>query len=129
MENTKNIERTTNFKRGQIYIATLGTDTVGSEQSGRRPVLVIQNDIGNKYSTTMVVAMISTKIPKKNQPTHVHLKKDEIEGLSKDCIVMLEQVKTISKERIEVPIPVATLNRDEMKTVNKAILLSLGMSV
>lgn len=128
-ESTKNLETQGNFKRGQIYIASLGRDIVGSEQAGKRPVLVIQNDIGNKYSPTVIVAMISTKIPRKSQRTHVLLKKADYAGLDKDCVVMLEQIKTISKQRIEVPVPIATLDKEGLNRVDKAILLSLGMSL
>lgn len=129
MENTKYIERQENFKRGQIYIASLGREAVGSEQAGKRPVLVIQNDIGNKYSTTMVVATLSTKIPRNPQRTHVLLKREECKGLDRDCVVMLEQIKTISKERIEIASPVATVDRKTMEKINKAILLSLGITL
>lgn len=125
----KNIETTGNFKRGQIYIASLGRDAVGSEQCGKRPVLIIQNDIGNKYSPTMVVAMLSTKMPRKHQRTHVHLKKDECIGLDKDCVVMTEQLKTISKERIEIKSPIATISSADMKAVENAILLSIGITM
>lgn len=126
--NTENIERQDNFKRGQIYIASLGRDIVGSEQAGKRPVLIIQNDIGNKYSTTMIVAMISTKIPRKKQRTHVFLSKDEYEGLDKDCVIMTEQIKTISKERIEITIPIDTLKCEDIKRLDATLLLSMGIT-
>lgn len=124
----KNIERQDNFRRGQIYIASLGREVIGSEQAGKRPVLIIQNDIGNKYSSTMVVAMISTKIPRKKQRTHVLLKKDDYEGLDKDCVIMTEQIKTISKERIQIPIPIDTLKREDIKRLDATLLLSIGIT-
>ena len=129
MGNTMNKGKTHIFRRGQIYIASLGRDTVGSEQGGKRPVLVVQNDIGNKYSTTMVVAPLSSKIPKKVQSTHVLLNKEDYEGLDKDCVVMTEQLKTISKDRIEVHAPITTLDREGMNKVNSALLMSLGISI
>ena len=126
----KNIDTNNgNFKRGQIYIASLGRDAVGSEQAGKRPVLIIQNDIGNKYSPTMIVAMLSTKMPRKSQRTHVHLKKDECIGLDKDCVVMTEQIRTISKDRIEIKSAIATVSSEDMKAVEKAMLISLGMAM
>ena len=129
MSDMQIVERRNNFKRGEIYIATLGRDVLGSEQAGKRPVLIIQNDVGNKYSPTLVVVMLSTKMPKKCLCTHVYLNKEEYIGLNQNCIVMTEQIKTISKERLEVPFPVAKLDRKAMSKVENAILVSLGIAI
>ena len=99
------------IKRGDIYHANLNP-IVGSEQGGYRPVLVIQNDRGNKHSPTVVVAAITSR-PKHRMPTHVPLK--GIEGLEKDSVVLLEQLRTIDKKRLDDY--VGTLDRQQMLKV------------
>ena len=85
-------------KRGDIYYADL-SPVVGSEQGGIRPVLVVQNDVGNKYSPTVIAAAITSRINKAKMPTHIELAADEY-GLNKDSVVLLEQIRTIDKRRL-----------------------------
>lgn len=109
------------IKRGDIYHVDLDP-VFGSEQGGYRPVLVIQNNIGNQYSPTVIVAAITSK-EKMKLPTHIAI--PEIEGLEKNSVVLLEQLKTIDKRRLENY--VCTLEKDEMEKVNKAIQRSTGI--
>lgn len=109
------------IKRGDIWIAHLG-DGVGSEQLGARPVLVIQNDIGNEHSPTVIVAVITDK-GKRYMPTHVHVKASE--GLNKDSKVLLEQIRTIDKRRLGNK--VTTLSDARMLEVNERLKLSIGL--
>ena len=85
-------------KRGEIYYADL-SPVVGSEQGGIRPVLIVQNDIGNKYSPTVIAAAITSKINKAKMPTHIELNAMEY-GLNKDSVILLEQIRTIDKRRL-----------------------------
>lgn len=110
------------FKRSGVYYADLG-QTMGSEQSGLRPVVILQNDVGNKYSPTIIVAPVTSQISKKNIPTHSKIKND---FLNDDSIVLLEQIRTIDKNRMRDY--VGTLNADEMKMVERALLTSLGFN-
>ncbi len=87
------------IRRGDIFYADLNP-TIGSEQSGVRPVLVVQNDIGNKYSPTVIVAAITSRINKAKLPTHIEVSAKEY-GLTKDSIVLAEQVRTIDKKRLQ----------------------------
>ena len=108
--------------RGEIYFADL--DPVeGSEQGGRRPVLIIQNDIGNRYAPTTIISPITSQAKKYKYPTHVHIK--NIEGIDNSSIVMLEQIRTISKDRLEFKM--GKLNQRMMQKVNMAIHISLGI--
>lgn len=107
------------INRGEIYMVDLKI-SVGSEQSGYRPVLVIQNDVGNKYSPTVIVAAITSSISKALLPTHVELPGE----LSKTSIVLLEQMRTLDKSRLKQK--VTTLTREKMKEIDRAILVSLG---
>lgn len=112
-----------NVKRGELYYADL-SPVVGSEQGGIRPVLVVQNDVGNKYSPTVIAAAVTSKINKAKLPTHIEL--PSAYGLAKDSVILLEQIRTIDKRRLKERIgelPPATMSR-----VNKAILISLGFS-
>lgn len=109
------------IRRGDIYRADLNP-IVGSEQGGYRPVLVIQNNRGNKYSPTFVVAAITSR-PKHKMPTHVPLK--GIEGLEKDSVVLLEQLRTVDKKRLDDY--VGALDRQQMLKVEKALCSSTGM--
>ncbi len=110
-----------NVKRGELYYADL-SPVVGSEQGGVRPVLVVQNDTGNKYSPTVIAAAVTSRINKAKLPTHIEL--PQAYGLQKDSVILLEQIRTIDKKRLMSRIgqlPPATMSR-----VNKAILISLG---
>lgn len=111
------------IKRGDIYFADL-SPVVGSEQGGNRPVLVIQNNIGNKYSPTIIVSAITSKIYKAKIPTHIELSAREY-GLPKDSVVLLEQLRTIDKMRLKEKI--ASLDEEKMKKVNGALEISLGL--
>ncbi|MBO7218970.1 MAG: type II toxin-antitoxin system PemK/MazF family toxin [Clostridia bacterium] len=109
------------IKRGELYYADL-SPVVGSEQGGVRPVLVVQNDIGNKYSPTVIVAAITSQINKAKIPTHIEL--GTTFGLSKDSVLLLEQIRTLDKQRLKEKIGV--LSDDYMVKVNSALLISLG---
>ncbi len=112
------------IKRGEIYYADL-SPVVGSEQGGVRPVLVVQNDIGNKYSPTVVVAAITSQLSKAKIPTHVEISAKE-HNLPKDSVILLEQIRTIDKRRLKERISI--LDDSKMKKVNLAILISLGFN-
>lgn len=113
------------IKRGEIYFADVGRyDSQGSEQSGRRPVLILQNDIGNKFSPTTIIAIVTTK-SKRELPTHVLIHKDELNGLKYDSVVALEQITTIDKDRIQFKIGELS-NEDNLK-VMEAMKISLAM--
>ncbi len=109
--------------RGDIYFAEL-SPVVGSEQGGFRPVLIIQNDIGNKYSPTVIVSAITSKIIKARIPTHVELSAG-VSGLDKDSVVLLEQIRTIDKRRLKRKI--AKLDEDVMKQIDEALAISCGL--
>lgn len=108
--------------RGDIYYADL-SPVVGSEQGGLRPVLVVQNNVGNKYSPTVIVAAITSQLSKAKIPTHVELEKN-VYSLPKDSVILLEQIRTIDKKRLNEK--VCTLDFKKMKEVDRAILVSLG---
>ncbi|GAW92517.1 type II toxin-antitoxin system PemK/MazF family toxin [Calderihabitans maritimus] len=110
-------------RRGDIFYAELNP-VVGSEQGGTRPVLVIQNDIGNQYSPTTIVIAITSQISKAKLPTHVELPPEK-SGLEKDSVILAEQIRTIDKSRLKQK--VATLGEEEMEKVNRAIEISLGL--
>lgn len=110
--------------KGQIYYADLGA-AFNSEQSGVRPVLVIQNNTGNKYSPTTIVAAITSSQSKAKLPTHVELKADEVEGINKDSIVLCEQIRTIDKKRLREY--KGQLDSYTMYEVTAAIQTSLAM--
>jgi len=112
------------IKRGEIYFAELGNENIGSEQSGTRPVLVIQNDIGNRFAPTVIVACITSKTFKNNIPTHVLLNKDTY-NFTTDSLVLTEQLKTIDKRRLSNKL--ATLTQPDMSRVNMALRLSLNL--
>lgn len=114
----------TRLQRGDIYSAIL-SPAVGSEQKGSRPVLVIQNDIGNRYSSTVIVAAITSQFKtRKGFPTHYHL--DAKCGLKKPSIIMLEQIRTIDKIRLGHYI--GHLDDSEMERISQLLLLSLGIA-
>lgn len=108
--------------RGEIYYADL-SPVVGSEQGGLRPVLIIQNNIGNKYSPTVIVSAITSQLSKAKIPTHIELPARE-HNLPKDSVILLEQIRTIDKRRLNEK--VSTLSPAKMNQVDKAILISLG---
>jgi len=110
-------------KRGDIFYANL-SPVVGSEQGGHRPVLVLQNDVGNKYSPTVIVAAITSQISKAKLPTHVELSAKQY-SLEKDSVVLLEQLRTIDKRRLKEKI--THLGEDIMTTVDEALRISLGL--
>jgi mRNA interferase MazF len=109
--------------RGEIYRADLDPVT-GSEQGGSRPVLIIQNDVGNQYSPTVIVAAITSKITKGKMPTHITIP-GYLSGLPRDSVVLTEQLRTIDKQRLVRKI--GELPREMMLQVNEALLLSLGV--
>lgn len=111
------------IKRGDILYADL-SPVIGSEQGGVRPVLVIQNDIGNKYSPTVIVAAITSQINKAKLPTHVEIKAEEY-GISKDSVILLEQIRTIDKKRLKEK--VGHLSDDMMKRVDEGLQVSFGL--
>jgi len=110
-------------KRGDIYYADL-SPVVGSEQGGIRPVLVIQNDIGNKYSPTVIAAAITSQINKAKMPTHIELGAKEY-GLNKDSVILLEQIRTIDKRRLREKI--GRIDDSLMESVNTALSISFGL--
>lgn len=111
------------IKRGEIYYADL-SPVVGSEQGGVRPVLIVQNDVGNKYSPTVIAAAITSQKDKANLPTHIHVNAQEC-GLAKDSIVLLEQVRTLDKQRLKERM--GALEDGDMGKVNHAISVSFGL--
>ncbi len=111
-----------NIKRGELYYADL-SPVVGSEQGGIRPVLVVQNDVGNKYSPTVIAAAVTSKINKAKLPTHIELSSN-LYGLAKDSVILLEQIRTLDKRRLKERI--GELSDATMNRVDKAILISLG---
>jgi len=112
-----------NVTRGDVFYADLNP-VIGSEQGGVRPVLVVQNDIGNKYSPTVIVAAITSKIDKAKLPTHVEISAEN-DSLEKDSVVLLEQVRTIDKKRLQRH--VAHLSDDIIEKVNTSLEISLGL--
>jgi mRNA interferase MazF len=117
--NNHNIE----IKRGDLFYADL-SPVVGSEQGGVRPVLIIQNDIGNKYSPTVIVAAITSQINKAKLPTHIEISANEY-GLNKDSVVLLEQIRTIDKKRLREKI--GNLDEGIMISVDNGLQVSLGL--
>ena len=113
----------TNVKRGDIFYADL-SPVVGSEQGGTRPVLVVQNDVGNKYSPTVIAAAITSRINKAKLPTHIEIDAARY-GLSKDSVILLEQVRTIDKKRLREKI--GRLDDVQMVKVNDALSISFGL--
>ncbi len=111
------------IKRGDIYYADL-SPVIGSEQGGVRPVLIVQNDIGNKYSPTVIAAAITSQINKAKLPTHIEIGGQEY-GLAKDSVILLEQIRTIDKKRLREKI--GHLDDDLMVKVNDALGVSFGL--
>ena len=110
-------------KRGDIYYADL-SPVVGSEQGGLRPVLIIQNDVGNRYSPTVIAAAITSRMSKTHLPTHIDIYADRA-GLAKDSVVLLEQIRTLDKRRLREKM--GHLDDEVMSVVNSAIAVSFGL--
>ena len=110
-------------RRGDIYYADL-SPVVGSEQGGLRPVLIIQNDIGNRYSPTVIAAAITSRMSKTRLPTHIDIYAEDV-GLAKDSVILLEQIRTLDKRRLKEKM--GHLNDRTMDTVNTAIAISFGL--
>lgn len=115
----------TSVKRGDIYYADL-TPVVGSEQGGVRPVLIIQNDMGNRYSPTVIAAAITSQTGKAKLPTHIDLPLEQRCGLSRDSVVLLEQVRTLDKKRLREKM--GHVAERVMEKVDLAIAVSFGLS-
>ena len=111
------------MKRGDIYYADL-SPVVGSEQGGVRPVLIVQNDVGNRYSPTVIAAAITSQKEKSKLPTHIELDSKNC-GLSKDSVVLLEQIRTIDKRRLREKM--GSLDANSMSQVNHARSISFGL--
>lgn len=114
-----------NVKRGDIFYADL-SPVVGSEQGGMRPVLIVQNDIGNKFSPTVIAAAITSQQTKSKLPTHIELN-TKCCGLAKDSVVLLEQIRTLDKVRLKERI--GCIDRFSMNRINQALSVSFGLAV
>ena len=124
-------------KRGDIYYADL-SPVIGSEQGGLRPVLIIQNDVGNKYSPTVIAAAITSRLGKTKLPTHIDVNRDSCFsnsldesqfdrlGLAKDSVILLEQIRTLDKRRLKEKM--GHLDDEVMRQVNNAMAISFGLS-
>ena len=112
-----------NIKRGDIYYADL-SPVVGSEQGGVRPVLIVQNDVGNKFSPTVIAAAITSQQGKTSLPTHIEVNAHDC-GLAKDSVVLLEQVRTLDKQRLRQRM--GQVDSDVMERVDAAIAVSFGL--
>ncbi len=110
-------------KRGDIFYADL-SPVIGSEQGGVRPVLIVQNDVGNKFSPTVIAAAITSRQDKNNLPTHIEVDAKDC-GLAKDSVVLLEQVRTIDKKRLREKM--GALDGNDMGKVNEALTVSFGL--
>ena len=112
-----------NIRRGDIYYADL-SPVVGSEQGGLRPVLIVQNDVGNRYSPTVIAAAITSRTSKNPLPTHIDVMSN-VTGLTKDSVVLLEQIRTIDKSRLKERM--GHLDDGAMAAINSAISISFGL--
>ena len=110
-------------KRGEIFYADL-SPVIGSDQGGIRPVIIIQNDIGNRYSPTVIIAAITSQINKAKLPIHVEISSEEY-GLNRDSVVLLEQIRTLDKRRLKEKI--GHMTEKDMKKVDKALAISLSL--
>lgn len=111
------------IRRGDIYYADL-SPVIGSEQGGLRPVLIVQNDVGNRYSPTVIAAAITSRTSKSKLPTHIEVYADSY-GLAKDSVILLEQIRTIDKARLKEKM--GHLDDNVMDKVNDAITVSFGL--
>ena len=116
---------TSGVKRGDIYFADL-SPVVGSEQGGMRPVLIVQNDTGNRHSPTVIAAAITSQTGKARLPTHIELTARSF-GLSRDSVVLLEQIRTIDKQRLRERM--GKLDAVQMQRVDDALAVSFGLRV
>ena len=116
-------DNTNNIRRGDIYYADL-SPVIGSEQGGLRPVLIVQNDVGNKYSPTVIAAAITSRMSKAKLPTHIDIYAKDA-GLARDSVVLLEQIRTIDKKRLKEKM--GHLDDTAMNDVNNAISVSFGL--
>ncbi|GAA0447318.1 MAG: type II toxin-antitoxin system PemK/MazF family toxin [Bacillota bacterium] len=110
-------------QRGEVYFADL-SPVVGSEQGGVRPVLILQNDIGNRFSPTVIVAAITAQIQKAKLPTHVEINAKRY-GFDRDSVILLEQIRTLDKQRLTDKI--TKLDKEMMNKINQALEISLGL--
>ncbi len=117
------MDTNTNVKRGDIYFADL-SPVVGSEQGGVRPVLIVQNDVGNRHSPTVIAAAITSQINKARLPTHIELSASSF-GLTKDSVILLEQIRTIDKRRLLEKM--GKLDDGVMNRVDSALAVSFGL--
>ena len=115
----------TTLRRGEVYFADLG-QTTGAEQRGMRPVLVVQNEVDNVYSPNTIVLPMTSKLWKADLPTNVQISRQE-SGMNKDCLILAGQVRTIDKWRLKGQ-AVACLGKDIMRQVDRAMLVSMGIS-
>ena len=113
------------IKRGDIYYADL-SPVVGSEQGGIRPVLIVQNDVGNRYSPTVIAAAITSQREKAKLPTHIEVCGESC-GLAKNSVVLLEQIRTIDKRRLKEHM--GTLDDNSMNLINRALSISFGLGI
>lgn len=111
------------IRRGDIYYADL-SPVIGSEQGGVRPVLIVQNDVGNRYSPTVIAAAITSRTDKSKLPTHIEVFADKY-GLARDSVILLEQIRTLDKKRLKEKM--GHLDDDVMNRVNDAITVSFGL--
>lgn len=116
------LQQIMDIKRGELYYADL-SPVVGSEQGGVRPVLVVQNDVGNKYSPTVIAAAVTSKLTKAKLPTHIEIA-GRAYGLQRDSVILLEQIRTLDKRRLKERI--GALPDSTMRRVDGALLISLG---
>lgn len=112
-----------NIKRGDIYYADL-SPVVGSEQGGIRPVLIVQNNVGNRYSPTVIAAAITSQINKAKMPTHITVGAPNY-GLTKDSIILTEQIRTLDKRRLRER--AGRIPEDDMRRVDEALGVSMGL--
>ena len=111
-------------KRGDIYYADL-SPVIGSEQGGMRPVLIVQNDVGNRHSPTVIAAAITSQVGKARLPTHIELSAQSV-GLNRDSVILLEQVRTIDKSRLKERM--GRLDESTMNAVDTALAVSFGLT-
>lgn len=130
MSDTYHTTQSTTVRRGDIFYADL-SPVVGSEQGGLRPVLIIQNDVGNRYSPTVIAAAITSRMGKTKLPTHIDITAStraglsERAGLARDSVILLEQIRTLDKRRLREKM--GHLDEDVMEEVNNAIAVSFGL--
>lgn len=113
------------IKRGEIYYADL-SPVIGSEQGGVRPILIIQNNTGNKYSPTIIASAITSCLSKAKLPTHIEIVGGKF-GLAKDSVILLEQIRTLDKKRLKEK--AGAVDDSTMTKIDKAILISLGFYI